>query len=104
MAQKVHEVFDRRQDRGLKPFPRWDSTEAGRKFKMLKEQIGIKEKDLCLHAMRHSCVTRSLELGADSMEVQEFVGHASPVTTRGYLHLTSRHLKKCSSLFDQMGA
>ena len=40
------------------------------------------------HLLRHTAGTESLRNGADSLDVQEALGHTSPMMTRRYLHLT----------------
>jgi integrase len=50
------------------------------------------------HLVRHTCGTESLRNGADSLDVQETLGHTSSAMTRRYLHLTDddrreRHAK-----------
>lgn len=40
------------------------------------------------HLMRHTAGTESLRNGADSLDVQEALGHISSAMTRRYLHLT----------------
>ena len=40
------------------------------------------------HLLRHTAGTESLRNGADSIDVQEALGHATPMMTRRYLHLT----------------
>jgi integrase len=40
------------------------------------------------HLLRHTAGTESLRNGADSLDVQETLGHATPMMTRRYLHLT----------------
>jgi integrase len=40
------------------------------------------------HLLRHTAGTESLRNGADSLDVQEALGHTTPMMTRRYLHLT----------------
>ena len=48
---------------------------------------GIRRK-ISLHSLRHSYATHLLEHGVDLREIQEILGHASPLTTAGYAQLT----------------
>jgi integrase/recombinase XerD len=45
------------------------------------------------HALRHSCGTHLIQAGVDIRYVQAHLGHASPVTTEIYTHVTAAHLK-----------
>lgn len=45
------------------------------------------------HALRHSCGTHLIQSGIDIRYVQAHLGHASPVTTEIYTHVTAAHLR-----------
>jgi integrase/recombinase XerD len=45
------------------------------------------------HALRHSCGTHLIQAGVDIRYVQAHLGHASPVTTEIYTHVTATHLR-----------
>jgi site-specific recombinase XerD len=45
------------------------------------------------HALRHSCGTHLIQAGIDIRYVQAHLGHASPVTTEIYTHVTAAHLR-----------
>ena len=46
------------------------------------------------HALRHSCGTHLIQSGVDIRYVQAHLGHASPVTTQIYTHVTVAHLRE----------
>ena len=46
-----------------------------------------------VHALRHTFATSALETGADVVELQELLGHASLETTRRYLSATAQGLR-----------
>jgi len=46
------------------------------------------------HALRHSCGTHLVQAGVDIRYVQAHLGHASPVTTEVYTHVTAGHLRE----------
>ena len=46
-----------------------------------------------VHALRHTFATNALEAGADVVELQELLGHASLETTRRYLSATAQGLR-----------
>ncbi len=60
------------------------------------EKAGLIEKGQRVfpHALRHSCGTHLIQAGVDIRYVQAHLGHASPVTTEIYTHVTAAHLRE----------
>jgi site-specific recombinase XerD len=59
------------------------------------ERAGVRTEDRRAfpHALRHSCGTHLIQAGVDIRYVQAHLGHASPVTTEIYTHVTAAHLR-----------
>lgn len=46
------------------------------------------------HQLRHTCLTKLIDSGANVFEAQEVAGHESPETTRIYYRLSAEHLRE----------
>ena len=46
------------------------------------------KKNISCHSLRHSYATHLLESGIGLLELQQFLGHSSLLTTARYAHLT----------------
>jgi len=46
------------------------------------------KKNISCHSLRHSYATHLLESGVGLLELQQFLGHSSLLTTARYAHLT----------------
>ena len=59
------------------------------------DQAGVRGEGVRVfpHALRHSCGTHLIQAGVDIRYVQAHLGHASPVTTEIYTHVTGAHLR-----------
>ena len=59
------------------------------------DRAGLKAEGVRVfpHALRHSCGTHLVQAGVDIRYVQAHLGHASPVTTEVYTHITASHLR-----------
>jgi integrase/recombinase XerD len=64
-----------------------------------KERAGI-TKEGGIHTLRHCFATHLLEAGVDLRTIQLLMGHASIMTTMGYLRVTSRKLSATKSPLD----
>ena len=64
-----------------------------------KERAGI-TKQGGIHTLRHCFATHLLEAGVDLRTIQSLMGHASIMTTMGYLRVTSKKLSATKSPLD----
>ena len=64
-----------------------------------KKRAGIK-KEGGIHTLRHCFATHLLEAGVDLRTIQSLMGHASIITTMGYLRVTRKKLSDTKSPLD----
>ena len=67
--------------------PMGDGSVQGILRRILKELPGIRKR-VTTHTLRHSYATHLIEAGVNIRLVQQYLGHASLVTTMIYLHVT----------------
>ncbi len=92
LGEKAQEILNRR---GSEPFKDIDLYQANRAFSGAKAKLGLEqEKELCLHACRHTCASRLLASGSDLYTVKTLLGHVAWATTERYSHLNYDHLQK----------
>jgi integrase/recombinase XerD len=70
-----------------------------RSFQELVIRAGFRKRVTC-HTLRHSFATHLLEAGVDVVALQALLGHSHLRATIGYLHVSTRHLKRIPSLLD----
>jgi len=94
----LKEYLDSRTDNHVALFitrngDRLTTNGAYSRVKTVRQRAGINKK-VHPHTFRHSCATDLLMNGADLFSVAEFMGHANVATTRRYLHIANRQLRK----------
>lgn len=66
---------------------------AHSRIRTVRQRAGINKK-VHPHTFRHSCATDMLMNGADIFSVAEVMGHSNIATTRRYLHIANRQIRK----------
>lgn len=86
---------------GQKPHTPYDERSLASVLKQALAKTAIK-KPVTLHWLRHSYATHLHESGTDIRYIQELLGHKSSKTTEIYTHVSTRHIQKIKSPFDDL--
>lgn len=86
---------------GQTPNTPYDERSLASVLKQALAKAGIK-KPVTLHWLRHSYATHLLEAGTDLRYIQELLGHNSSKTTEIYTHVSTQHIQKIKSPFDDL--
>jgi len=86
---------------GQKPDTPYDERSLASVLKQALAKTSIK-KPVSLHWLRHSYATHLHESGTDIRYIQELLGHKSSKTTEIYTHVSTRHIQKIKSPFDDL--
>lgn len=73
---------------------RLHSSQAHILFVEVLKKIGLNNKGLSLHSLRHSYATMLVNNGVDIAVIQELLGHQDINTTTIYAHATKEHLRE----------
>jgi len=65
-----------------------------KQLQYLTEDIGLQEKEIGLHTLRHSIATHLLHAGMKLESISKFLGHSSLESTQIYTHLSDEVLTK----------
>ena len=78
-------------------------TGVQRAFRAALRESGIHKK-ATVHTLRHSYATHLMEAGVNLRIIQSYLGHASPITTALYTHLTSATNAQTNDKINEMVA
>jgi integrase len=73
-----------------------------RRFDNVLSRARIRKEKLCPHSLRHTFATRLLCAGVDIHRVGVLLGHASTMTTVGYLHTNEDALNDARDRLDRI--
>lgn len=79
----------------------YSKRSAQQVFKSALQKANI-NKDVGIHALRHSYATHLLEQGTDIKFIQELLGHKDIKTTMRYIHVSDKSLKNVKSPLDRL--
>ena len=70
-------------------------TNFGRVWRSMRAGLGqADDKDMVMHALRHTCCTRLVSAGTDLRTVMEWMGHASLDITQRYSHFVPQRMSE----------
>lgn len=78
------------------------STHLSREIRRLVHKCGF--KDLNLHGLRHTFITKAALTGSNLEVIRKLVGHSNIRTTQGYLHLNTESLRETMEAVNGMGS
>ena len=72
----------------------------GKTWNRVKKTIGMDDKGVTPHTLRHTCASRLVMSGVSLYEVAKWLGHTSIQTTQIYAHLAPDHLKGAADVLE----
>lgn len=81
------------------PRTQWSPRSIHNWWVKVVDEAGVKYRSL--HMNRHTVGTDLATAGADSFEIQDWLGHADPGTTKGYVHNSRARLNKARTRLDE---
>ena len=75
----------------------YSERSVGEVVKQLASKVGICNKRVYTHLMRHTSATHMVENGVDINLIQKLLGHSNVKTTNVYLHISHNHISKIQS-------
>ena len=87
MTRRVRIILFNRKRGNDRPFT-LSIDQAEKAWNWVRFKMGLmNDSEFLLHALRHTCATRLLNLGVDIYVVKEWLGHSSITITERYAHL-----------------
>lgn len=79
---------------------RYSERSVGEVVKQLATKVGIDNKRVYTHLIRHCHATHLLENGTDLSIIQKLLGHSNIKTTQIYTHISHNHISKIPSTLN----
>ena len=73
-----------------------------RGMEKVTESMGLADKDIVFHTLRHSYATAMLDEGCNLKVLSMYLGHKNLLATEPYLHLTRRGDQKAREIVDRI--
>ncbi|MCE5242343.1 MAG: site-specific integrase [Syntrophobacteraceae bacterium] len=100
ITRRVSEILRKRKEKGLKPF-RLSLWQVDKAFKSAKEAMNITDREFVIHALRHTCASRMINLGVDLYTIKKILGHSTIAVTEKYSHLDTSKLRKAVAMLEE---
>lgn len=65
------------------------------------KELGLYEKGIHIHTLRHTFATNMLNEGCDIYTLKKILGHSSYAATANYIHMTNQNIQNTFSLSDK---
>lgn len=70
-------------------------------WEMLRDTLGyLEDSQFVVHMLRHTCASRMAMQDKPAQFIQQWMGHASPITTARYMHLAPNKLLEGKAALD----
>jgi len=101
MTKRVRVILENRKAiNGTSPFS-ITKHQAGNAWNWARKQMGLTlDKEFVIHALRHTCASRLVNMGVDLYVVKEYLGHSSIQVTERYAHLAPNKLAHAAAILD----
>jgi integrase len=99
-TDRVHEIIQRRRNND-RLFDDLSVSTLRTQWDLLRSNLGkTEDPQFVVHMLRHTCASRLAMQDKPAQFIQEWMGHATPLTTARYMHLAPGKLREGKSALE----
>lgn len=100
-TQRVKDIIEKRKH-NTRLFDDLTPTTLRTHWQVIREAMGkTEDPQFVVHMLRHTCASRLAMQDKSPQFIQDWMGHASPLTTARYMHLAPGKLREGAEALDQ---